>query len=58
MDTLKSHPYNLRPGHLVIVRVAGKNAAGWGAYSGPNTVGAPIASVPYKLGKPEVLSKT
>ena len=58
MDILKAHPYNLRPGHLVIVRVAGKNDAGWGAYSGPNTVGAPIASVPYQLGAPQVVEKT
>jgi hypothetical protein len=57
-DTLKSYPYNLRPGHLVIVRVAGKNAAGWGAFSGPNTVGAPIASVPYQLAEPTVVDKT
>ena len=54
-DTLKSYPYNLRPGHLVIVRVAGKNASGWGAFSGPNTIGAPIASVPYKLAEPVVV---
>ena len=57
-DILKSHPYNLRPGHLVIVRVAGKNAAGWGAFSGPNTVGAPIASIPYQLGAPVADDKT
>jgi hypothetical protein len=57
-DILKSHPYNLRPGHLVIVRCAGRNDAGWGAYSGPNTVGAPIASVPYKLGAPTLVEKT
>jgi hypothetical protein len=59
-DILKSHPYNLRSGHLVIVRVAGYSTSGnvWGAYSGPNNVGAPIASVPYKLGAPTVVEKT
>jgi hypothetical protein len=56
-DILKAHPYNLRSGHLVIVRVAGENDAGWGAFSGPNTVGAPIASVPYKLAEPTVVDK-
>lgn len=57
-DVLKSHPYNLRPGHLVIVRVAGKNAAGWGAFSGPNIIGAYIAGIPYQLGAPVADDKT
>jgi hypothetical protein len=46
MSSLTNYPYNLRKGSLIAVRATAYNEKGFGAPSGPTTIGARMLDVP------------